>query len=969
LVEGDLDRDAVPGVQRRSYQISRVIETERAAELAGEAALRWRAALLSSTPGPTSEASLDKALRGGLAAVRELVDSDTASLLIADERGELLIARASVGLSESISAHLQIPVGAGVAGRVFGSAVPLVIDDLAEVELVSSLLSDDGVRALAVVPVVANDRVIGVLHAGSFTPAFFGPDDLAALSVVASRLGAAMDRVERFEAERRAKVQAEHVAVLMTRLQRITAAVSADAGVNDAARSICREVTASSADWIAGCTMWMVAGDALELVQPDEAPESARHFVRMPLASGYPGCEVVQSNEPLWIESAAAMENRFPNMVGAQTLGNRFAVLPLRSAVGAFGVLAYSFDETGPFAQHERDFLLAVAEQASHAFERARQRDLQRRAAQHDAVLAQLSGSLALSLDLGVTTSHVVDSLVPGLADVAAIHLFDSAGQLKRAGLRHIDPGAEAQMLASGGTDSPAILAALATAAALRELTALDGMDLSQARPGSGLAEQVAQSVGPIPVSSALVVRLTDRGRVIGTLSVARLGASPAIKEDDHPLYIELARRAAVAIANAQLHRELNVGLRTERFLLGVARSVAGATGYIETIQRLATAAVPTLGDLCLIDLLDDSGDGLQRAMAYHSDPAVAALVRQLWHRYPPDIGGNHPSAAVVRHGKPVLVSEVPDAELRSYCRDDAHFAILKQLGWQSLMAVPLTAGEQILGTLTLVSAGSGRRFEIADLQVAQRLASQVGAVVQQARRYDREHRISHVLQASLLPPEVPHLSDMDLAVRYVAGTTDAEVGGDFYDAIALPSGVLAIAVGDVAGHDHQAAAAMGHLRSAIRTLSSHLDGPAEVVDTMQRHWELLGLQRLASAIVAQIDPQTGDVVIVSAGHPPPLLLSDQDASLVPVPTGPPLGAPGATVDAWHGTMDHDTTLLFYTDGVLGRRQVDTSESLRDLADVAGKGPRDVESVCDRILASLANDRDDDIALLAVGRR
>jgi serine phosphatase RsbU (regulator of sigma subunit) len=110
-------------------------------------------------------------------------------------------------------------------------------------------------------------------------------------------------------------------------------------------------------------------------------------------------------------------------------------------------------------------------------------------------------------------------------------------------------------------------------------------------------------------------------------------------------------------------------------------------------------------------------------------------------------------------------------------------------------------------------------------------------------------------------------------------------------------------------------------------------------------------------------------VVIVSAGHPPPLLLSDQDASLVPVPTGPPLGAPGATVDAWHGTMDHDTTLLFYTDGVLGRRQVDTSESLRDLADVAGKGPRDVESVCDRILASLANDRDDDIALLAVGRR
>ncbi|HEV8064613.1 MAG TPA: GAF domain-containing protein, partial [Acidimicrobiales bacterium] len=585
------------------------------------------------------------------------------------------------------------------------------------------------------VPVVTSDRVVGVLHSGSFKPAFFGPAHVAALEIVAGRLAAAMERAERFASERSAKQQAEHVAVLMGRLQKITAALSSDMGVRDAARTICRQVTESSMEWISGCTMWIVAEDALELVQPDEAPVSARSYERMPLSGDYPGCEVVRTNRPLWIESPEDLEGRFPTMAGAKTLGDRFAVLPLRSAAGAFGVLAYSFSQASPFAEHERAFLLAVADQASQAFDRARLRDVELRAAEHEAVLAHLSGALSSSLDPATTTAYVVDSLVPGLADVAAVHLFDAKGTLTRAALRHAHERVHEEMLVSQDTDSPAILAGLAEVTARRELTVIDGSLLDSAATGTDLTAQVAEIIHPLRVTSALVLRLSHQERIIGVLSIARLGRSEPFDKGDYTLYVELARRAAVAIANAQLHSELTAGLQTERFLLGVAGSLAGATGYIETLQRLATAVVPALADMCLIDLLNDAGDGFQRVLAHHADPKLGSLVRQLWHRYPPDIEGEHPSATVLRQARPIYEPDVTAEMLGRFSRDEEHLAIMQHVGWRSFVAVPLLATTEVIGTLVLVRGESGRPFEEADVGLVARLGAQVGAVVGQARR------------------------------------------------------------------------------------------------------------------------------------------------------------------------------------------------------------------------------------------
>ncbi|HEV8064911.1 MAG TPA: hypothetical protein VGP46_08775, partial [Acidimicrobiales bacterium] len=114
------------GPSDRFEQIRRVIQTERAADAAGAAALSWRAGMLNPRQTSGRQATLDDALRDALTAVRALLDSDTASLLVADDAGESLVARASIGLSQSVSPGVAIPAGAGVAGRVFATATPVV---------------------------------------------------------------------------------------------------------------------------------------------------------------------------------------------------------------------------------------------------------------------------------------------------------------------------------------------------------------------------------------------------------------------------------------------------------------------------------------------------------------------------------------------------------------------------------------------------------------------------------------------------------------------------------------------------------------------------------------------------------------------------------------------------------------------------------------------------------------------------
>jgi serine/threonine-protein kinase RsbW len=198
------------------------------------------------------------------------------------------------------------------------------------------------------------------------------------------------------------------------------------------------------------------------------------------------------------------------------------------------------------------------------------------------------------------------------------------------------------------------------------------------------------------------------------------------------------------------------------------------------------------------------------------------------------------------------------------------------------------------------------------------------------------------------------------------------EIGGDFYDVVVLPGNTVALAVGDVVGHDLTAAATMGQLHSVYRALLVDRPPPSAVIDRLQASWSLLGLQRMATALFATLDPSSGQLRIASAGHPAPLLLQDGRAELLPVQPSRMLGAPPAPAPAveWAGVLPPGATLVFFTDGLVESRSADLDDGLaRLLAAAERAGTSDPDQLCDRLLGELTGlHRPDDIALLALTR-
>jgi serine/threonine-protein kinase RsbW len=323
--------------------------------------------------------------------------------------------------------------------------------------------------------------------------------------------------------------------------------------------------------------------------------------------------------------------------------------------------------------------------------------------------------------------------------------------------------------------------------------------------------------------------------------------------------------------------------------------------------------------------------------------------------------------------GRTVWIRQVTDRWLAEVTSDPRHLEIVRTLDLVNMVCVPLVADGRTLGVLTLCSDRRRGPFTPADIEVAEQLALQVSQVVDKAQRLELETRTSHTLQANLLPPAPPPVPGLAVAVRYLPASHGADVGGDFYDVVPLPGGQVALAVGDVVGHDITAAAVMGQLRSVYRALLADRPPPSAVIDRLQAGWSLLGLQRMATALFGVLDPGSGWLRLASAGHLAPLLVAGGTAHLLDVRPSRMLGAPPAPGPAveWAGVLSPGATLLLYTDGLVESRDADLDRGLAALQDAAVRaGTTDPDELCDTVLAELASGvRADDVALLAISRR
>ena len=478
-------------------------------------------------------------------------------------------------------------------------------------------------------------------------------------------------------------------------------------------------------------------------------------------------------------------------------------------------------------------------------------------------------------------------------------------------------------------------------------------------------------------LQSAYAFPILYRGACVGVvemLSTRQRERDPAVVElmDAVGSHLgELLHASVQAAEREQLLEELLEVRRRNEFLLKAAQVLSESFDYREMVQRLAEVSVPVLADLCLIDIAEEDGQ-IRRMAARHADPTKRSLTEELRRAYPPDPAGEHPTVQVMRSGHSRWSTEMDDEFLRATSRDARHYEIVKALGFTSYMTVSLgRLDDRVLGTVTLVSAGSGRRFSEKDLGLAEQLATQVSSVVSGARAYERERRISHELQRNLLPDAIPHIAGWDVAARYLPAAVGVEVGGDWYDVVPITERLVALVVGDVEGHDLEAARIMSRLRHTLGLLVLEEQHPGKALERLNRT-SLSGVQpRLATALVGVLDVVTGEISFSSAGHPSPVQICSGRAIELPVPPGPPLG-----VQRCH-YKDHeyrlaDGCLVMFTDGLVERRGTYLDDRLAQLEASLRSAPRtDPATVADFVIESMTADarRSDDIVVLTARRQ
>jgi PAS domain S-box-containing protein len=452
----------------------------------------------------------------------------------------------------------------------------------------------------------------------------------------------------------------------------------------------------------------------------------------------------------------------------------------------------------------------------------------------------------------------------------------------------------------------------------------------------------------------------------------------------------------AVDVTGRQRAEREAAHARRNLALLNEAGSRIGTSLDLETTAReLLDVAVPHFCDLASVDLYQallsgaeeltgtTDGSGEVRRVAFASAVSDAPVVMAGDDDVDPvdgpvSVGAVHryrfasPSARALRTAQPQVID------------GDSH-----DLGGaplvQSTLVVPMVARDTVLGLVQFSRAKGSEPFTERDRMLAEELAARAAIFLDNARLYRREHERALILQRSLLPPDDPEAAGLDIACRYLPGSMETEVGGDWFDVIELPGHRTALVVGDVMGRGLRAAVAMGELRTAVRTLAMLDLEPAEVLTALDEVASGLGAPSagrsrrskessdadpgeiyLATCVYAVYDSVTRRCTIANAGHLPPVVVEPGGPPLLlELPKGVPLGVGGEPFEETEVQLADGSLLALYTDGLVESRNHPLDEGLDAFRDALADSARPLEDVCDHVLATLDTAHgEDDIALL-----
>jgi serine phosphatase RsbU (regulator of sigma subunit)/anti-sigma regulatory factor (Ser/Thr protein kinase) len=433
-----------------------------------------------------------------------------------------------------------------------------------------------------------------------------------------------------------------------------------------------------------------------------------------------------------------------------------------------------------------------------------------------------------------------------------------------------------------------------------------------------------------------------------------------------------IAVTGALAIWGALL-RERRAAEQRRAALLAEAGALLNASlDEDATLRSVARLVVPEIADWCAVDVVEPCGT-IRPIVAAHVDPAKVRMADEMRRRYPPPANDARGVAGVIRTGRAELYETIGDEALAATAHDARHLELLDALGMTSAMVVPMCARGRVLGAITLVAAESHRRFDGADLALADELARRCALALDNARLYRERGQVARTLQQSLLPARMPEVPGFEVAARFHAVGEDIEAGGDFFDLFAADGGWAAM-IGDVAGKGAGAAAVTALARHTVRAVAGHDRRPSEVLRALNDamlHQDVD--ERFCTVAYASLQAGVdgASVLLASGGHPLPLRVRP-DGTVEPVGEyGMVLGVSSEPHLTDHRSrLEPGDKLVFYTDGVTETRlaggMLGDDGLARVLADCGALDAVATGECIHRALGDAATGPHDDVAVLVL---
>ena len=394
--------------------------------------------------------------------------------------------------------------------------------------------------------------------------------------------------------------------------------------------------------------------------------------------------------------------------------------------------------------------------------------------------------------------------------------------------------------------------------------------------PAALLAGMIEATRADRQSTAVLTLRTANRSLVDAVVTVE------PIRSADPELFAQVTMRIPAPAAE----RFIDPALMRNALLDGAVRRIGGALDIDQLAPELVNILVPhfcnSAGMLMLESLLGDGddedttrgGNQFVRRLAIAFDDrdqgwSATFPIGEIL-RYPPNsiytkcLDTSTPVSTVMTDE---AATELANAWLRT--------PVAGLISGTSMLALPIKVGDNMLGFFICIRRQGFHRFDAYDTEIGMEFASRAALFVDGARRYSRERATALTLQRSMLPTGLSHPASVEVRHRYLPGSKLIEVGGDWYESIALPGGRVALVVGDVAGHGVRAAVTMGRLRTAIKTLTMLELPPAETLQRLDDLMHEIGVfePHFATCVYAVYDSVDGTCEVASAGHLPPLLV------------------------------------------------------------------------------------------------